>query len=559
LVFGYPIDQNERRVTWKTLEFRIEQDEARYHLEENNVLKHLAVHVAAPVIPYAVRIETKLEGNERVTTSWDQIENIKADAEIPDTIRFLIEKGKGLADGEESKLKGRESNNRKLLIAAVREKVQSLPAFKLFPGVDPSSLSLRKGDEIDMEAARALAFLDPINLMREVTGLLRTEDVELQKDLMLLAIDMDLDPLAPWVGETLLTMRTHDQEPIVNALKRKPWFGSYGPLLAMINNPDKSASGWVLDALREQLHEGKLTAALIKKIDDPSCYERSDYANFMISEAPLELVKQQAPGWLKDNDEEFAAHLFDMVASRDQEFAETLIFDFYNDVTQRVQSRMLGRLKFRHKQDPQQTLTLLRGVVTRTTDEELRRQAFEVIRKGADQTAVWDTLKELAGFETDPDRKRELLSRLIHCIQWTHPDNAHAFYLEHAGGPDPKLRLQAFGIMCAGDDPKGELMGILAGVMQEDPEDDDFVREVIRDIHHYYRIRDGWEFGQRAADYETIFSRAARHPDAKVREMNYKVLKHVVEQGFESYYKLLKDSLVNESDDQLRQKFVASR
>jgi hypothetical protein len=543
VVFGYPLSDAERQATWKTLTVDLNQQDAHYKGSNQKT-----AFLSGLSVPESVGLRFKLAGPDPVLTSWDSLAPLSVSVEVPASLwvkydRYSDDKPATLQ--AEARRVGEEK--KKELVAALRQQLKGLPGFTLFPGVNPATLSLLKGDRLDNQAATALAYLEPDRLKSEAVRLTQSNNPRLREDLLGLAISTELEPLAAWVTKNLPLADRQTQSRLARELGRKPWYGNFEPLLAVIVAATNDYPQEAVQALRGHVQHRRVQEVLAQKAAVSRDYQRGNYAHLFLSEAPWEAVDARARQWVTDKDGNFAAQAYTALLNRDRARATALMLEVFEQASPRAQAVMLQQFTFSPERHGDREMSLLLRMARQKTNREAKAEARSAIRKVAYTAAGWQAYSALAKEEADPRQKHFMEEELLHSVHRALPDRAEAYRLEKLRGTNALLRDFALFDLLSTDDPKDAVLRELAQLIATRPQDSTLLPKSVAAIRQYHTLRRNWDFSEGQQDLKTILELGSRHAEARVRRDAQEVIAYAVKKGHAHYASLLQGAQASAS------------
>lgn len=405
LVFGRPLSPQERDSTWKTIEVRIEEQALNYVADE--ATRRRIGQTAVPAIIESVRLTFKPPQGAPVPTTWDNLPPIQVVNDLPERLTLKL----GADGGTLHEARATEGEYRTRIAESLADALRTVPAFAFYPGVDPDTLRVRNGENLDLEAARALGYLAPERLDAQLLDLAATDDPEVRARLIALMVELNLTQCASWVGEAIVTLDRRRLYPALAALKKRPWFGDYAPLIALIEADDHLDSSRVLEMLRGRIHNAELRRAVLGRIADPACDQRATYAIFLLQEADPGLRTACGERWIRDRDGDFACTVYNELANLDAALGERLLREHFDAVTPACQALMLARFRFDPQRHGEHELSLIRRAALQDEPRTRKAAAYEALLRAPDAPRVRQLLADLRAIETDPDFTRKLDER----------------------------------------------------------------------------------------------------------------------------------------------------
>jgi hypothetical protein len=550
LVFGYAMDNAERDATWKTLDVSIEQEAVAYHAADNT-----NPNVWVPAIPYQATIAFGLKGSESVPTSWDKLEPVQAQVDVPDSLHVELERfGGGVTAAEEQRLRELEKGNLTALRESLKEKLQGMAAFKLFPGVDLTAAQVLRGDRIDIEAARALSHLDKARFQSEFDFIRNADDIEGMGGLVAIIIGAEMDTYAAWVSERIVDLDRASRDAAFAELVKRPWYGDYGPVLALVRGEGDNLSSKILSALRGHMHVQNVQQAFLERIDDPEYRRRGDMVGFLLREAPLDDLGDRVTDWIADADEHVSGNAYTALASRDKALALKVAVENFDGLSERLKSRVLGDLNVTDGEEGEANLVLVTDLLKSEVSRELRQSVVDRLFRSAYTPHGWDALMELAISEPEPKMKRRIRQKLIMEVERAHPDQAEGYLLQQLPMEDTEVRRAAMLALLSGKTPKNNVVAILADLIAAEPGNPELVEVTVSSIHQYHKIRKGWDFAADQPEMAAILEKGAGHETPQVREFAYTVMGFALKQGNTHCREMLETALGREMDQKLQEK-----
>lgn len=535
MAFGYAMGDAERLATWKTLTVEISQEDARYRDRSQG-----ANFMGGPSVPAAVTLRFKLAGAESVPTSWDKLAPIAVTVEVPESLRVEYERSHGDGSGKlQAKADRLAAEKKKELAAALRQQLERVPAFAVFPGVNPATLSLLKGDRLDLQAATALAYLEPERLKAEAVRLTESIKPQVREDLLSLAIATELEPLAPWVAKNLPLAGRQARSDFARDLARKPWYGGYEPILALIAAATNDYPQEAVQALRGHIHHSRVHEVLAQKAGVSRDYHRGNYAYLFLSEAPWDAVDTRARQWVTDKDGNFAAHAYTALLNRDRARAAALMFEVFDQAAPRAQAVMMRHFEFSPEKHGDREMNLLLKMARQKDNRDAQTEARSAIRKVAYTSAGWQAYSALAREESDPRQKQFMEEDLLRYVHRAFPDRTEDYRFEKVRGTNAPLRDMALHDLLSTDEPKDAILRELAQMIAARPQDSTLLPKTVAAIHQYHKLRQNWDFSEAQQELKTILELGSQHSEARVRKDAQEVIAYAVKKGHAHYASLL--------------------
>jgi len=533
LVFGYALSDLESRATWKKLVVRLEQDTAHYQPSNPKLFRH----DESPSIPRALKATFELTGAPDVPTSWDKLPPLDLRVELPETILVKIRDGR--SDTQAERLR---RDKTKELHTALEVALAKLPPFELFPGLDPTTLNVRVGERLDARAVQALSYLDKPRLVAQLDELSR--DARLQNNLAPLVVSLNLDSLATWLTQTLPQLDRKAQAAVADELAKRPSFGDYEPLLAMLKRPELGQE--VFNALRGQLHVPKVRQTLLAESTRPA--NRWNFTSLYISEAPLDEVRQQVRIWLADKETDFIRMTLNGLGNRDRKAILQLALDEFPRVPDPVKALFLHQLgSDRHAQfDP--LLPIVQEAV-RSSNQAVRDACRDLLMDRAGVPAAWDLVRDLAKSESDPRRREQMTLKLIYTARQAHPETGPQWLIEQLRHPVATVRHQAVGILVFQDKLANDDFKPFVSYTSDNPDDRAFMTTVIKAIHQHHRLRSGWDFSETNSSLTALLVSGTRQPDKAVQRQSVEVMQFAVKKGGAHYKEFFRETAAGEQSE----------
>lgn len=406
LVFGYAMSGAERQATWKSIDVACQATTAIY-TDANPGRRRHGQYLETPSIPERLTIKFKVNGRSPVPTTWDALETIDIDNEVPRTVTMRI--GNNGTYDEAARL---EEQYDRQLMERLEKALTKLPAFGVYPGVDPSSLHAVDGGRIDRKAAGALALIDPRRLERELAKAIVSQDPAVQAEAIASIVELDLKNFAPWVIETVSRLDGHNLQTAVKAFENNGGYGDYKPLIAVLADPDSDAASYVMRALQGRLGNTEARQAISRRLSGTRARDRANYIYLYVQEAPIEEIAAGAAGWLHDEDEDFAGVSFAAINRRDKALAEKLTVEHFAGAGERVQEAMLKLFSFDPERHGEAELAIIRAGATNSESRQVKSAAYDRIWNDARTPGMQRLMSALVEQEQDPRYKEQLQKRL---------------------------------------------------------------------------------------------------------------------------------------------------
>lgn len=519
IVYGYAMDTIEKRATWKTIKIRSELKNAFYELQG----RHRDRHISVPRIPEQLKLTFKLEGTENVPTTWDNLQPIQVQVKVPESILLKPEYRGGGAEAEKA-VRDAEMG----LIEKVSKELAQIPQFRLFPEFDPTTPLVKDG-LLDMNAARAMGYLNRSQLLRNLKDLASDDNPLVLKQVCILAISLNIEQMASTVSKVLPTLKYPHIGKVLEELQKTPWYGEYRPIVALIDNLDpNNNSSYLYSMLRGQLTNKPLKKAVLRQIENGASTQRRNFVMIYLQEVPLEEAAQKAAEWLTDQNGDFAALVFNEYAKRDAKNACELALKIYNSSPGRVFSWLrIGR--YFNPTKYEKGWTIVREALKR--DEQTKRWAFELARRYLQQSEGWDIIKEILDKKLLKHTNEEYMrGRLVNNVRQAHPEQAKAYLLDSLKSEIPRVRETAAGQLLAGDENKTPYLKEIIVTSSAHLEHKRFIPEVINGIHRNFSKK-GWDFSEQNHYLKAIFISGSRQENENCRRTTFKLWARLIKKG----------------------------
>lgn len=538
LVFGTTMGGEEARTTWKTLQVGIEEETARYAAADEE-LRNLNVSG----IPNRVTVTFRIRSNHDETTSWDDLESITAETDVPETLWIKITRKHGSVTLSNT-IAEKRAALREGLAAAWK---QSFPAFELFPGVETADLKIvTAGGGFDRRAAMALFYRNPERFEKQIEAVLAKNPAEHRGDLGALFVSLRREDRAAWVRENIPAADPAQQRKVMKALDRNPAFASFGPLLALLDAKDRSIRSRAATRLGPYLQSEALREALTERIGDAPGKETAAMARVFLQNAPVEELAACAR-WVAAGDPAVARQVFTVIRGRAPDLSRDITRSLFEKVHPDVRAAMVDNYPFGRDGPVPAELALLKKALLQQDHASQRRNALNSLLHTAAHPAVWQLLRECRDAPSLPDRCREQISRaLIYQSRFGNADGARAYCLgeierlmetgaDVAPAAAVPTGLQGGAILTLLDccEDKRDAIIPLAGIIKKHPGNVPLLSRTVKAIWQYHRIRGGWDWKQK--ELVKIVFRAIGTNHDNTRETALKIARHGYEHGAERY------------------------
>lgn len=542
----------EQRCTWKTARIEFKQEDQEYVLDkENSTWKEYG---RIPAIPIGASAEITIEGAADYPTSWDAIAPMTAKESAPERITIKP------LDEEVNKAEELERENQAKLIASIKAQLEALPKFEAIPGADPAAVSLVVGDAVDLDAGRILALHDPPKLEGELRKLAKEKDPDVRLELMILAVQGNVDSLAPWVVEGFEMVGPERLAAFAGTLARNPWYGDGKPLASALGVATGPAERPVLEALSGIVGDPAFLDAALAKISQPKSAERVNLMNMVANDAPPESLNEIAGIWLGDADEQFARAAFVAFLNRDRALAVELTMGGFEKASEGLQETMLQYFKFPEgkagqEADPKaraDAAAILRAAALGGKTDGIKQGALSALSSSAHIPEAWDALQTAAGTARNDAIRRQLKVSLVTNVRRAQPEKAKEWLTQRLRDDDEEIRFLAMIELLGDDKLRGEAIGEIAGAVESEGADSKTTEGAMRAIQQFIRIRKEWDFSA-GSPMDRILAGASRHPDAQTRRYVYTVMGHALAGGEARYAEALQSAAASEQDSRARE------
>lgn len=549
LVFGWSLDNLEQRATWKNLDIMIEQKDSGFSFqsEEQKIMG------GSTQIPEMVKLSFKHSGNKTVSTNWTELADVTARVELPESILVSVGKRGGLDAKGNRKIQAIQSEYMQKLQETLSDELDKLPVFQIFPDKDSSKLKVLKDGKIDSEAVRALGYLDRKNLTSQLKSLRLSGNTSGIEELLAVLIELNMEDFSGFVTKRIVKVDQRKLTPIFNELKKKPWYGDYEPLHALIKS-NKNPSGDILTAMQGQMRVLKNQQLFLDRIKDPDFYPRPYYARLLIIENPIERTSKYAERWLTDKDEHFATVVYIALARKDRQITHQIALEHFDQLHDKTKSFMLRDLVIKSEGGNEQILKVLKQIIGDEESGQLRHGAYNVLKIASYIPDAWDVLKEMADTEKDSRLQTDIIIKLIMNVGRAHPEMAEDFLYRNLKSKESRVRHQAMLALLGSKKSKGSVIHTLAGLLQKSPSDQKLLEQIVFSIHQYHRIRKGWNFAKDQTELTNILQLGGKHSDKRVRESAYVVMGYALKEGHDHYRPHLEAALQSEKEEILQKK-----
>jgi hypothetical protein len=551
--FDWAVARPEELATWGKLEVRCAVDNAQY--ASTSKLVH-----ASFSIPQAISVSFNMEPPAHVETSWDQLPPIAVSETVPQTLLFDDSDDRAEAERIRDEIEAK-------LHAALEAKLRELPQFELFPGANPDSLSLTDANsQFDPRAARAMLVKAPARLEAELPPLLEKAliDPKYIGQVSAFLVAAGLQAHAPWVEEHLPSAKNEGRD-AVKELAKAPWFGDYGPLLAIVKQKGHPQRMEALHALVGYFRESKPNAAVRALVSDPSDHDRSNIAHFIVQQASEDEIREFG-AWVQDADQNFARTVFVALRNRSPELADQVMAENFAGASPELQRGLLIGFRFDRDKHGEATLRMLAAALD-SPDQQTARAALSALMEASYTPTGWDILRENLSKVREEQMRAQVQSKLMIDVGRAHPDkapdflrqsildsNAQAAALEEPadkrrGSEPPALWLRDTAInqyMEPEKPSRSERVSLLADLVRERPQDKRLLRAILTNLDQFAQIRQGWDFAQEDLLY--LLERGLEHPEKNARQFVYNFMFKALEKGSEDYRDRLANALEKEED-----------
>ncbi len=545
LVFGNTMGGEEGRTTWKTLQVGIEEKTARYAAADEE-LRNLNVSG----IPSRVTVTFRIRSNHDETTSWDDLETITAETDVPETLWIKITRKHGSVTLSNT-IAEKRAALREGLAAAWR---RSFPAFELFPGVETAALKVVAADgTFDRRAAMALFYGDRERFEKQIEAVLANNPAEHRGELGALFVSLRRENRAAWIQQNIPAADAAQQREVMKALDRNPAFASFKPLLGLLDSTDRSIRSRAATRLGPYLQSETLREALTERIGDAPGKETAALVRVFLKNAPVEELAACAT-WVAAGDPDVARQVFTVIRGRAPDLSRDITRSLFEKVHPDVRAAMVDNYPFGRDGPAPPELALLKKALLQNTHESQRTNALNSLVRAAAQPPVWRLLRECRDNPVLPDRCRERIAReLIPKSRSGNPGGARAFLLGEierlmdtgadsapAAAVPPGLQGGAILALldCCAD--KRDAVAPLADIIKENPGNVPLLNRTVRAIWQYRRIRGGWDWKQKELVKIVFRAIGTNHDDT--RRTALKIARYGYEHGAEQYGVFLEEA-----------------
>ena len=551
LVFARSMGQLEKQATWKTLNIKVEEEDAEYVFGNSNSLNR-----APPSIPIKATVSFEMEGDKFIETGWDNLRSLEAEAPAPDSIWVKEKKSDALDEADELLNK-----NRAKLEKDLTDALESMPGFSFFPYHKVEGMSIFGDDgSIDRKTALAMALTAPDLFHPQFAEAIKSASTETLGELYYLIISLDLNEHAKWLAQSLIEADLNSQKIVIESLKNKPWFWGYGPILFLARRGHDDIRTEALYSLRGQLYETKVKDTIKVIANNSRDARRVEFASLILNEVKKEELGQFAV-WIKDRDLQFATQAYNHIRRRDQDLARNLVVKYFPEVSPKLQERMLSGYKINYNSITPGELALLKNAVVQNKNTKMRTNSLNSLLKASHIPEVWSTLNELKTAPLLQEQISQIELQLVYGVDRGNPHNAIK-YLDSeilrsqaivsidkesmSGKSAVNLQKAAIGKLMEMDGKKDARVTSLAIIIEEYPLDHDFTHNVLFAIQQYHRIRDGWNWDQE--ELVAILNRGMKHPNPQTRQFTYKTAAYALEKEHRQYSAILEHAQSLETD-----------
>jgi hypothetical protein len=342
---------------------------------------------------------------------------------------------------------------------------------------------------------------------------------------------------------------------MVAELKKRPWYGNYEPLLAVIEYTSMAYPAEAVEALQGQFGEKKVRDLILRKINVTRSAPRRGYATVFTRESPMEEVDKRVAVWLKEKDPEFSTQIYHTLLQRDAARATKLMYQCYDQAPHRTQTAMLQSFRFTPTGNDDPAIPFLLKVARQTANYDARNEARKKIRETAYLPACWDALLSFSKEEINLKTREEMERTLALNARRAHPETADEYFITLLRGKDAEQRGLALHELLGSEGPKHTVFRELTGLVTANPKDGELLKQIIFCVHQYHSIRPQWQFGPDQVDLKGLLELGARHPESQVRRNSYNVMAFALKKGEAHWQATLKAALAAEKSESLRQEF----
>lgn len=539
LVHGPPANSEEGSATWLTLSARIQEKQATYQLQNRPV--------ASLLLPKFVEVTFRVRKRYDAPTTWDDLPPVRVQAELPESLLVHVDKINAEAAA-------RRAEVRDQLAESLNAALTKLPLLAFYPEADPASFAFTQADgSLDMEGARALGYLDPARFEKELQAFLPTAG---GRDLHRIT-ELILEHESPAGGAWLLTVLTGEDKRarqwVVRALREKPWFQDYQPILALLTQEeDPYLRSQVIQVLEKHLDHEAVKAVVLERARDGEDPNAGRYVELLLRGLPsdqmeeaITLIPLDAP---KDPERARGARnalvaAIQALRHRDPERAQAWIRGHYAKAPASVQPLLARYVEFPREGADKAGVAILADMATRD-DADARRHALETLARSAVRTPDgWDAVA--AGLDRlrqeDSERNAGLVSRyrrtLYATVHEAQSEKAIAVWSAALRDDPAEDAASALHWAVQQKTPKRDLWPVLhARAMREDFSEA-FMEDVMRALRRGHSAGGVTEFDN--PDLEAVIRAGVTHPSQKVQFHGHGLLLAVVRRHDPEGYRVL--------------------
>jgi len=433
LVWGDVIDAGEEEATWMILNINLAFQGVSY------VVQNRDKEMINKQVPQTLGVSFTIRRRDKVVSTWDNLQNMTLSEAVPETIV-------GPKHWMYSRVCEVAGQYRRKLLAQLSDKLKALPRFELFPGLDPSQVTLLKEGVVDHEAALVLACLAPGKLEKEAaaaTWILKQPPQ--RTELVKAAVEHSITSLVSWVTGVINVETEDARKRIRESLSKNPSYGSFGPLLAMVS---RAAAGDKVSLLKECmgcLFEPRVMSAVVELVNQPSQPSRGELVRLLLTECPHRMLASYT--WLSaDRDEEVANMAAAIISRRNSKLRWKMMAEYFDKWTPAAKSSMLFNLHYNPHEHGPDAFAVFKKAASQDQDAQVRKEALRILMfETAETPEGWGILDEVGKAETDPDMAAKIKEALAKTVARAHPEKAAAYMLKTVLDGTPDQRSAAAG------------------------------------------------------------------------------------------------------------------
>lgn len=542
IVYGYAMDHAEKQATWKTVGIQKEQSYAYYETTETR-----SVHTPAPQVPERLQLSIETSGTKEVPTSWDSIAKLDVTVNVPATIMLRLKSSDG---GENARNAVHDAEVG--LLEKMTGQLNALPPFTIFPGVDLESASVITDNSINMDVARMISFTDRPKLIAALTSVGNSSDPSLRKQFAVLCISQNISEKAEQVAQILPTLQRRDLDEALRELVKKPWYGGYLPLIALMDRlPHDNSSSYITRLLDKQLGHQPLKDALLRRLAAVPEHMKGNYIGVYMRNVDADEAEKYARVWLKKGSAGFASQVFNQYRNNHGKPAYSVALELYVVMPERVLQWITEGRGFRPSEH-ESGWQIIRDALNKP---DYQQWALQLAVQSCSETEAWDIVAALVSV-TPPwiSSTANAQNRLVYGVRQAHPDNAFDYLMKVMKETDNEgLRDSAVSQLFAGDENKTRACQAVVQVLSDRENHRVFVPQVLNAISRYKSSKKGWDFGAANHYLSAIMVSATKHESEQCRKSAYSLLGYFIRQGHANHRETLEQAIAAEPLPELKQ------